>query len=352
MKKSIRSTTKYVALILSLSLSVVGCGNNNANQSEQPITTVSENSTTISTNSQAVQTEPTQSISENTVEIEHEQLETDKTPIENTENTENTEDTIENLLKLPDIYRETFKEVCTYNGYNYNSIVSTESLGNSYIRTIKANDNSLISFIDKDSKFVYTQLRCGTHTSKYSTDISASNIDLENYNSLACKMYINNIISDMINNNISYELQYSDAENTVYNVKYITTEDIVVDSENGLSNESTEKEIESLVFIDSETGYINKISGVRGPINSTNYICTVEIEPIDSIDTNFEDLFEDSYKLSTTELLNMNLVFETGYASVLKSIYEIESVDYTGKIGNNIGIPTDEVYDGLDIPVQ
>ena len=63
----------------------------------------------------------------------------------------------------------------------------------------------------------------------------------------------------MINNNISYELQYSDAENTVYNVKYITTEDIVVDSENGLSSESTEKEIESLVFIDSETGYINKI---------------------------------------------------------------------------------------------
>lgn len=331
-------------LISILILSVTGCGKNiddtNVIKKEQ----IEDTSISISNNDIKIE-ETEDTVSDNNTEHYEEEA--------NDIDTE--EISLENILKLPNSFRETFKERCEYEGYEYDSLISTESVGNNYIRTLKTDENSLITILDKDSKMIYTQLNCGTRSVKYSTDISASNINLDNYNSLSCKMYTTKIVDDIINNNITFEKQYEDSDFTVYNTKYIISEETAIEDE--IDSQyydiiSTEKEVESQVFISRETGFICKISGVKGPLNSSKYLAILEIEPIDNIDDNTDELFNDCYKLSVTELLNMNLAFSTGYTSILDSISDIESVDYTGKIENNIGIPTDEVYDGLDIPVR
>lgn len=331
-------------LISILILSVTGCGKNiddtNVIKKEQ----IEDTSISISNNDIKIE-ETEDTVSDNNTEHYKEEA--------NDIDTE--EISLENILKLPNSFRETFKERCEYEGYEYDSLISTESVGNNYIRTLKTDENSLITILDKDSKMIYTQLNCGTRSVKYSTDISASNINLDNYNSLSCKMYTTKIVDDIINNNITFEKQYEDSDFTVYNTKYIISEETAIEDE--IDSQyydiiSTEKEVESQVFISRETGFICKISGVKGPLNSSKYLAILEIEPIDNIDDNTDELFNDCYKLSVTELLNMNLAFSTGYTSILDSISDIESVDYTGKIENNIGIPTDEVYDGLDIPVR
>lgn len=331
-------------LISILILSVTGCGKNiddtNVIKKEQ----IEDTSISISNNDIKIE-ETEDTVSDNNTE--HYEEEADDIDTE--------EISLENILKLPNSFRETFKERCEYEGYEYDSLISTESVGNNYIRTLKTDENSLITILDKDSKMIYTQLNCGTRSVKYSTDISASNINLDNYNSLSCKMYTTKIVDDIINNNITFEKQYEDSDFTVYNTRYIISEETAIEDE--IDSQyydiiSTEKEVESQVFISRETGFICKISGVKGPLNSSKYLAILEIEPIDNIDDNTDELFNDCYKLSVTELLNMNLAFSTGYTSILDSISDIESVDYTGKIENNIGIPTDEVYDGLDIPVR
>lgn len=331
-------------LISILILSVTGCGKNiddtNVIKKEQ----IEDTSISISNNDIKIE-ETEDTVSDNNTEHYEEEA--------NDIDTE--EISLENILKLPNSFRETFKERCEYEGYEYDSLISTESVGNNYIRTLKTDENSLITILDKDSKMIYTQLNCGTRSVKYSTDISASNINLDNYNSLSCKMYTTKIVDDIINNNITFEKQYEDSDFTVYNTKYIISEETAIEDE--IDSQyydiiSAEKEVESQVFISRETGFICKISGVKGPLNSSKYLAILEIEPIDNIDDNTDELFNDCYKLSVTELLNMNLAFSTGYTSILDSISDIESVDYTGKIENNIGIPTDEVYDGLDIPVR
>lgn len=333
-----------LSLILILILSVTGCGKNIEDTTVIEKEQIEDTSISISNND--IKDEKIEdTVSDNNTE--HYEEETNDIDTE--------EVSLENILKLPSSFRETFKERCEYEGYEYDSLISTESVGNNYVRTVKTDENSLITILDKDSKMIYTQLNCGTRSVKYSTDISASNINLDNYNSLSCKMYTTKIVDDIINNNIIFEKQYEDSDFTVYNTKYIISEENAIEDEidpQYYDIINTEKEVESQIFISRETGLICKISGVKGPLNSSNYLAILEIEPIDDIDNNTDEVFKDCYRLSVTELLNMNLAFSTGYASVLDSISDIESVDYTGKIGSNIGTPTDEVYDGLDISVQ